>query len=149
MLCTKVENVYAYFISCIINFHWNAWYHFTILLFAHILFIVIWLGVTLTKYVLGLTIDEGYSQLRICRPPTPQKWPYLHERCHCAETNEKLFFRLLFFELWLIVFTIYRWHTIITDHKRNSLKSGQIYMQDAKCAETKEKSIFRFLVFEI
>ena len=52
-------------------------------------------------------------------PPTQnkivQKWSNLEDRCaliymmdaECAETNEKSNFRFLFFELWLIAFTIY------------------------------------------
>ena len=71
----------------------------------------------------------------------------------CVETNDKAIFqfmRFLFFELWSILFTIFK---CISDQKyRFSFKSDQIYMKDAQCTETNEKSILRFLeflVFEI
>ena len=54
-----------------------------------------------------------FSQLRICRQP-----PHILSNGHiymkdaqCAKTNEKIIFRfmrILFFELWLILFTIFK-----------------------------------------
>ena len=35
-------------------------------------------------------------------------------------------------------------HNLVTDQKKNSLKSGQIYNEDAQYVETNEKSILRF-----
>ena len=40
----------------------------------------------------------------------------------------------------------------VTDQKKNSFISGQIYLKDAQCTETNEKScnrFFRFLIFEL
>ena len=75
---------------------------------------------------------------------------------HSAESNEKSilrFFWFLFFELWLIVFTIYRWHTgifkCVTNPKKKSFKSGWIQKKDAQWVETIETSIFRFMQFLI
>ena len=56
---------------------------------------------------------EDFSQLRICRSLSPpfSFAPILMIDAHSAESIEKLIFRYLFFELWLIVYTIYGWHT--------------------------------------
>ena len=82
-------------------------------------------------------------------PPCPfRSTPIFMKDAYSAESNEKSIFQFLFFELWLIVFTIYGWHTwISTHHKKKSFKSGQIYRKDVQWAETIEKSIFRFYFF--
>ena len=49
-----------------------------------------------------------------------------------AESNEKSIFRFLFFELWLIVITIYQ---KFTDQKNKLLKNVQIYKKDGDCSE--------------
>ena len=42
-------------------------------------------------------------------PPPPLSFdPIFMKDAECAESNEKSIFRFLFFELWLIVFTIYQ-----------------------------------------
>ena len=51
--------------------------------------------------------SEGLSLGRICRTPPPQKGHIYVKDAHSAESNEKSIFRFLFFELWLIVFTIH------------------------------------------
>ena len=86
-------------------------------------------------------------------PPFPLRSGHIHVKdAHCAETNKKSIFRFLFFNLRLIVYTIYRWHTQISMciiNQKKSFESGQDYMEDAQFVETNEKPIFHFLVFEI
>ena len=47
------------------------------------------------------------SQLRTCRPIPLSFDPIFMKDAQCAESNKKSIFRFLFFELSLIVFTIY------------------------------------------
>ena len=94
-----------------------------------------------------------FSQLRICRPSPLRKDYTCMKDAHIAELNEKSIFQFLISELWLIVFKIYMWHTLlskcVTD-KINiylyiySLKSGQIYIKDAQWAETNEIQFSNF-----
>ena len=72
---------------------------------------------------------------------------------HSAESHEKSILRFLFFELWLIVYTIV--YTIYGDHPSGGVgampptnffiiqpKFQKWFMKDAKCAKTNKKSIF-------
>ena len=57
-------------------------------------------------------VDTDFSELRICRTtsPPPQKWLYLHKRCRMCWIEWKIkfqIFQILFFELFLILFTIF------------------------------------------
>ena len=96
-----------------------------------------------------------FSQLRICRPPPPQKWSHLIRKWAQCWTNEKSIFRFLlflFFELWLLVFIIYGLYTwifkcVAADQQKKSFKSGQIYRKHAQLVLTNEKSILRFCNF--
>ena len=57
---------------------------------------------------------------------------------HNAESNEKWyfrFFRFLFFELWLIVFTISCDTPCVSPAKKKLSKSGEIYRKDAHCSD--------------
>ena len=49
-----------------------------------------------------------------------------------AESNEK---SILFFEVWLIEFTIYGDTQSVSSTKIKLFRSGQIYMTDADCSE--------------
>ena len=85
-------------------------------------------------------------------PFPPQKWLHLHETCvQClVEWKNLRFFQFLFFEFWLILFTIYGDTPGFSSV--SSTKSGQAHRQVAQSTETNEKSIFRLfrsLVFEI
>ena len=70
---------------------------------------------------------------------------------YSAESNGKSIFLFLVFELWPIVFTILRWYIrlfkCVTEQKKRSFKSGQIYRKGAECAETNEKWFFSFLIY--
>ena len=86
-----------------------------------------WRGAT-TQYVnlrSKLTDCEDFCQLteRPTSPP-PQKWSNLHERCPQCWIKWKITFPILFFELWLILFTIYWWHTWIFKHITNQKQSN-------------------------
>ena len=74
----------------------------------------------------------GLSQVRICRPPPLSFAPIFMKDVHSAESNEKYIFRYLFFELWLIVFTIYQ---KITDHKKKLFRNVQICRKNGDCSE--------------
>ena len=65
----------------------------------------------------------------------------------------KINFPIYFFELWLVVFTIYRWHTdifkCVSNQKKKSFKSGQICRKDAQWAQfLYSKFIEKFTNFE-
>ena len=81
-------------------------------------------------------------------PPIPLSLtPISMKDAHSAQSNEKSIFRFLqfiFFELWLIVFTIYQ---IFSDEKM--FKSCQIYRKDEDCSENIFLVHESFLVFEI
>ena len=70
---------------------------------------------------------------------------------HCAEMNEQSIFQFLFFELWLILFTIFG-DALISKRVTTKKKIPSIVtinMEDVQRAETNEKSIYRFLDLEI
>ena len=65
---------------------------------------------------------------------SPRNGPILKEDARSDESNEKSIFLFLFFELLLIVFTIYGWHTgifkYVTNQKKKSFRSGHIYWKN-------------------
>ena len=71
------------------------------------------------------------------RPPLPphiRSDPIFIKDAHSAESHEKSIFRLLFFELWLIVlqFTVHTWIFKCVTDRIFFFKSGQIYRKDAE-----------------
>ena len=60
--------------------------------------------------------------------------PIFMKDAHSAESNEKSIFRFLFFELWLIVFIIYGWHTWIFEfHRPKKIVQKWPHLQE-RCA---------------
>ena len=77
--------------------------------------------ITLELWVQTYDWEEnmGFCQLRICRSPS-----HFYDRwCAQCWIKWKSIFRSLFFELWMIVFTIYRWHTGIFKCDQSKIKS--------------------------
>ena len=64
-------------------------------------------------------------------PPLRSGYIYM-TNAHCVETNEKSILRYLFFELWLIIFQVFRWNTLISkcatdqNRKKKSLQKWPI-----------------------
>ena len=78
----------------------------------------------------------GLSQVRICRPPPLSFAPIFMKDVHSAESNEKYIFRYLFFELWLIVFTIYgspRFSSVSPTEKKIVQKWSNLQKRCAMC----------------
>ena len=69
------------------------------------------------------------------------------EDAWCAEMYEKMIFRFLLFEIWLIFYSNFIENGPKYHHKWQ--KKGNIGIKDAWYAEMYEKIIFRFLIFEI
>ena len=72
------------------------------------------------------------SQVRICRPPTLRSSHIYMKDAHSAESYEKSHFRFSFFELWLILLTIYGYSPSEPPTKKKLFKSGQIYRKDVQ-----------------
>ena len=92
-----------------------------------------------------------FSQLRICSPPLPQFSSHFYDRCAQCWIEWKINFPIsIFFELWLIVFKIYGWHTgtfqVGHQPKKKSFKNGQINRKDEQWAETKKKQFSNFFL---
>ena len=88
--------------------------------------------------------------------PLPQFSSHFYNRCAHAQCciEWKINFPIsIFFELWLIVFKIYGWHTgtfqVGHQPKKKSFKNGQINRKDEQWAETKKKSIFWFFFWQM
>ena len=46
----------------------------------------------------------SYSQLRMCRPPHTQKWPYLHKKCPLCWNKWKINFPILMFLFMVCIY---------------------------------------------
>ena len=63
-------------------------------------------------------------------PPPLSFAPIFMKDSHGAEANEKSILRFLFFDLWLIVFTVYQ---KFTDQKEKLIRSDQLYRKFGHC----------------
>ena len=77
------------------------------------------------------------SQVRIFRPPSPQKWPYLYKRCPLCWTEWKVNFPIFIFRVMVdCIYNLLVCHlNFYVRHrpKKNSYICGQIYRKD-RCA---------------
>ena len=86
-----------------------------------------------------------------CKPPPPhlQKWPYLHGRFACAETNvisRFLFLRFLFIEIWSILNSKFTESSKYFDLNNLLKMSIGFVSKDAQYSETNNaEMIFRFI----
>ena len=89
----------------------------------------------ISKYMLD-RIFWGFFPTNDMQAPSPLRSGNICMKdAHSAESNEKSIFRFLFFELWLIVFTIYGESpgcSCVSPTKKKSFIGCQIYWKDAQ-----------------